>query len=105
MITACLKDSDFVQHTVSVSFGSQNKHCLIAKLIYWFCNKLFDFRELIAVFMRMCKIVKRAYWLPHVCNSVRMEILCSHQMDFCEIWYLTIFRQVHRENSSFVTTW
>ena len=30
MITACLKGSDFFQQTVSVSFGSQNKHCLIA---------------------------------------------------------------------------
>lgn len=32
MIAACLKGSDFFQQIVSVSFGSQNKYCLIA----WF---------------------------------------------------------------------
>jgi hypothetical protein len=39
-------------------------------------------------------------FIMSVCPSVRMEQLGSHQKDFHEIRYLTIFKQICKENSS-----
>jgi len=49
---------------------------------------------------RVGKIAESDCSLRHVCPSVRMEQLGSHWMDFREVWYLSIFRKICRENSS-----
>ena len=39
------------------------------------------------------------------CLSVRKEQLGSHWTDFHEIWYLSIFSKICRENSSLIKVW
>ena len=50
------------------------------------------------VFGHVRKIAKSDYQLRHVCPSVRMEQLGSHEMDFLEIWYLIVFGKNVEEN-------
>ena len=45
------------------------------------------------VIRRNHKMAKVDYQLRYVCMSARMKQLDSHQMDFYEILYLTIFRK------------
>jgi len=49
---------------------------------------------LLSIFKRFCKITKSDYWIRmSVCPSVRTEQPGSHEADFHEILYSSIFRK------------
>ena len=84
-----------VRQTVTSPTLKPPRHIYLAFHI-WTKHFLGAFAKLRKVTMFVCVFV---------CPSVRMEQLDSHWKDFHEIWYLTIFRKMCRENSRFIKIW
>ena len=81
----------------SVEWTKHSAALILLSLVwgYWAVSSRFlhFISRLWVICTRVCRIPKSEYQLRRVCPSVHMEQLCSHWMDFYEIWYLSIFKK------------
>jgi len=86
-------------HTQKTPFIHQSVPCMVFEPTFpvfeWWkaAYALYPVATVIGTLMRCTSHFRGGRKIANVCPSVRMEQHCYHWTEFCEIWYLGIFRK------------